>query len=187
MVGHATPTTNIIVPVTITTLTPGDEYAKIDFAVDLEKQYYANAEMEFKIPEPSCLRMVHMPIYSALKKVGGRWQEVYDQDERFQQIGAVTESPSWDVSLTDQRRLLTTVIPARIEMQYYDFVKSVREQYTDSHDVVLEIFGKSFVQNGYPKKMRGILQYGLVDFELIRFEALYIVPKGGPSGARYLS
>lgn len=187
MTGHATPTTNIIVPLTIDVLAPGARYAEIAFGADLKRQYYTNANMEFRVPEPSSLRMVGLPIDTALKKIAGQWREIYDQDVRFEQIGEVTETPEWHVSSGDQRRLLTTTIPGRIKMQFYEFVHAVREKYLGSHDIVLEITGQSFVQSGYPKSDSGVVEYGTVDFEIAHFDAIYIVPKGGPSGTRFLS
>lgn len=184
---QSTPVTNLLVPLQIESMTPGPDAGTVIFGVDLRKQYYVNANMEFKVPEPTCLRMKYMPIYTALRRTDGVWKEIYDQDRHFQKIGEVTESPAWDVSTTDQRRLLKTSIEASLDMQFYDFVKSVRDRFMESHDAVLEISGKSFVQSGYPKIVDDVRQYGDVDFELISFDAIYIVPKGGPSGTRYLA
>ena len=53
--------------------------------------------------------------------------------------------------------------------------------------MVLELSGQTFVQEGYPKVEGGITEYGPVDFVLTEFDAIYIVPKGGPSSLRLLA
>lgn len=181
------PASNILIPLTMESLTPGPRTGRLVLGCDVKRQYYRNVTMEFRVPDLACLRMAHMPVLTALRKAGSEWKEVYDQDKHFQQIGQVLESPSWSVDPREQRRLISTEIDARIDMEFYPFVEEVKDRYLDSHDVVIEVFGKSFVHPGYPKEVDGITQYGVCDFELVRFEAIYIVPKGGPSGSRYFS
>lgn len=187
MPSDQTPIANIIVPLEIESLTQGSGEGLIVFGADLKKQYYLNADIHFRESETGSLDMLHLPINAALRRYAGQWKEIYDQDERFQQIGEVSRTPAWNVSPGDVRWLLSASIHATLALRFYDFVKKVRELYLDSHDVVLEIFGKSYVELGYPRNEGGVRQYGEVDFEISRFEAIYIVPKGGPTGSRYLS
>lgn len=181
------PSSNIIIPLTMKSLTPGATTGRLVLDADVRKQYYKNVTLEFRVPDLACLRMAHMPVLTALQRRNGEWKEIYDQDRHFQQIGQVLQSPPWTVDPREQRLLVSAEIEASIEMEFYPFVEGVKDKYQDSHDVVLEVFGQSFVHEGYPKEEDGITQYGVTDFELVRFEAIYIVPKGGPSGSRYFS
>lgn len=181
------PSPNILIPLTIESLKEGGTSGRVVFGVDVKKQYYKNVVLEFRVPDLACLRMAHMPILTALRQRDGKWVEVYDQDRHFQQIGQVLESPAWTVDPREQRRLLSTEIEASIGMEFYPFVEEVKERYLDSHDVVLEVTGETFVHEGYPKKVEGITEYGVADFELVRFDSIYIVPKGGPSASHYFS
>lgn len=180
------PSTNIIVPLRIESLETGPIVAEMTFAANLEKQYYNNADIRFKAPDASALRMKHIPVYAALRRRNGQWREIYDQDERFQMIGQVIDNPSWTVSPSDTSRILTATVVARLDLHFYDYIRTVRDRHLEFYDVVLELTGRSSVEPGYPRIVDGINQYGEVDFELSSFDAIYIVPKGGPKPDIYM-
>lgn len=93
----------------------------------------------------------------------------------------------WQVDAQDARRLEKAVVTAAIENEFVPFVSSVKNRHLDSHDVVLELTGTAYAQDGFPRMENGVVTYGPVDFELGSFDAVYIVPKGGPSGSALLS
>lgn len=179
---------NLVVPLKILQIRPGPAAADADFQIDLRRQYYRNATIRFIVENAAALRFCGVPVETALRKrADGSWREVYDQDERFQTIGTVAADPDWSVDPQDPRRLLKAVVQARIELQFLPFLAAVRERHLDSHDILLEITGESYVQPGFPKVDKGIQQFGLVDFSVSKFDAVYIVPKGGPSGSAVFS
>lgn len=179
---------NIIVPLTILEISATSRGADIQFLVDLKKQYYINAQIRFKYRNASALRFQGVPIQTALRmSADGTWREVYDQDQRFQTIGQVIHNPQWQVDLQDVHRLEKATVTAAIEKQFLSFVSSVKNRYLDAHDIVLELTGSSYVREGFPKTENGMVVYGPVDFDLSKFDAIYIVPKGGPSGSAIVS
>lgn len=179
---------NIIVPLTILDIAGTSRGADVQFQVDLKKQYYTNAQIRFKYRSAAALKFAGVPVQTALRRgADGQWREVYDQDKTFRQIGAVTSNPMWQVDPQDAQRLIKTVVTASIDSEFVPFVSSVKNRHLESHDVVLELTGISYAQDGFPRMENGILNYGPVDFELSSFDAIYIVPKGGPSGSAVFS
>lgn len=185
----ATPASNnLVVPLKIVEIRATRTGADVQFQVDLRRQYYRNAKIRFVVENALALRFQGLPVETALRPAAdGGWREVYDQDERFQTIGHVTTNPSWQVDQQDPRRLLRTVVTASIEAKFLPFLNAVYARHMDSHDVLLEITGESYVQPGFPKMENGIRNFGLVDLKISKFDAIYIVPKGGPSGSAIFS
>lgn len=185
----ATPASdNLVVPLKILEIRATQAGADVQFQVDLRRQYYKNATIRFIVENAAALRFQGLAVETALRPAaGGGWREVYDQDERFQTIGHVVSNPSWQVDAQDPRRLLKTVVTASVETQFLPFLNAVYERHLDSHDILLEITGESYVQPGFPKVENGLRLFGLVDLEVTRFDAIYIVPKGGPSGSALFS
>lgn len=179
---------NLVVPLKILEIRATRAGADVEFQVDLRRQYYKNATIRFIVENAAALRFQGLPVETALRPAaGGGWREVYNQDEHFQMIGQVTANPSWQVDAQDPRRLLKTVVTASVETQFLPFLNAVYDRHLDSHDVLLEITGESYVQPGFPKTENGIPNFGLVDLEVTKFDAIYIVPKGGPSGSAVFS
>ena len=185
----ATPASNnLVVPLKILGIKANAAGAAAEFQIDLRRQYYKNATIRFIVENAAALIFRGVPVETALRKrADGGWREVYDQDERFQTIGTVVSDPNWQVDPQDPRRLLKTVVTAQIEPPFLPFLHAVYERHLDSHDVLLEITGESYVQPGFPKMENGIQQFGLVDLAIGKFDAIYIVPKGGPSGSAIFS
>lgn len=179
---------NLVVPLKILEIRATQPGADVQFQVDLRRQYYKNATIRFIVENAVALRFQGVPVETALRPAaGGGWREVYDQDERFQTIGHVLANPSWQVDPQDPRRLLKTVVTASVETQFLPFLNAVYDRHLDSHDILLEITGESYVQEGYPKMVDGIRNFGLVDLKISKFDAIYLVPKGGPSGSALFS
>ena len=179
---------NLVVPLKILEIRPTQAGADVEFQIDLRRQYYKNATIRFVVENAAALRFQGLPVETALRTAPrGGWREVYDQDRHFQTIGHVKANPSWQVDQQDPRRLLKTVVTASIEGQFLPFLQAVYARHLDSHDILLEITGDSYVQPGFPKEIDGILNFGLVDLAVERFDAIYIVPKGGPSGSAIFS
>ncbi|MBD5560066.1 MAG: hypothetical protein HDQ87_06910 [Clostridia bacterium] len=179
---------NLVVPLKILDIRATQAGADVQFQVDLRRQYYKNATIRFIVENAAALRFQGLPVQTALRpKAGGGWREVYDQDQHFQTIGHVSGNPSWQVDAQDPRRLMKTVVTASVETQFLPFLNAVYDRHLDSHDVLLEITGESHVQPGFPKIIDGIRNFGLVDLEVTKFDAIYIVPKGGPSGSAIFS
>lgn len=185
----ATPASNnLVVPLKILSLHSAGADAQAELQVDLRRQYYRNATIRFIVENAAALRFRGVPVETALRKrADGGWREVYDQDRHFQTIGEVMTDPRWQLDPQDPRRLLKTALTVRIGGQFLPFVQAVYERHLDSHDILLEITGESYVEPGFPKTENGIQQFGLVDFSISKFDAVYIVPKGGPSGSALFS